>query len=249
MQAQAMQKFLFDRDFDDLEILREIVEQEVQEQELAQEHAKVEAEAPVAPPAPMFSEEELAAARIQAFEAGKREGRSESLASIEQQVAATLDRLATDIATLFATQTANNDAMARDTASLALAVAKKLFPRLYATHGLSEIVGVTEEILANLIREPRLVVSVHEMHADVLRTRLNEFLARRGFAGVLDLRGESGLGAGDCKIEWMGGDAARDTAALFAEIENVIERHVGKMAMDEASDRMSDQMSGRPMQG
>jgi hypothetical protein len=42
----------------------------------------------------------------------------------------------------------------------------------------------------------------------------------------------------------MGGDAARDTSALFAEIETIIERHVGKMAMAEAS----DSVSGRPMQ-
>jgi len=245
MQAHATQKFLFDRDFDDLEILREIVEQEVHEQELV----KSEPEVPETPPAPTFTEEELAVARKQAFEAGKREGISESLASIEQQVAITLDRLATDIGALFAAQTTNNDAMARDAANLALAVAKKLFPRLHETHGLGEIVGVTEEILANLIREPRLVVSVHEMHAEALRSRFNEFLARRGFAGTLDLRGESGLGAGDCRIEWMGGDAARDTAALFAEIENVIERHIGKTAMDETSDQSSDQMSGRPTQG
>lgn len=235
MQAlQSTPKFMFDRDFDDLEILREIVQQEVEELEQAQEAVE-----PVAPAAPTFSEEDLAAARKQAFEKGKREGIAETLASIEQRVAISLDKVAGEVETLFANQIANNDATARDAAHLALAVARKLFPRLNQTHGLGEIVGVTEEILTHLIREPRLVVSVNQMHADAMRTRLSDFLAKRGFSGNLELRGDDTLAAGDCKIEWMGGDAARDTSALFAEIETIIERHVGKMAMDEASDPVS----------
>jgi len=234
---QPKPKFMFDRDFDDLEILREIVELEVEELEQAQETAE-----PIVPAAPTFSEEDIAAARKQAFEKGKREGIAETLASIEQRVAISLEKVAGEVETLFASQTTSNEATARDAAHLALAVAKKLFPRLHKTHGLSEIVGVTEDILSHLIREPRLVVSVHEMHVDALRTRLSDFLAKRGFTGNLELRGENALAAGDCKIEWMGGDAARDTSALFAEIEETIERHVGTMTMDGTSDRAS----GRP---
>jgi len=233
---QSTPKFMFDRDFDDLEILREIVQQEVEELEQAQESVE-----PVEPAAPTFSEEDLAAARKQAFEKGKREGIAETLASIEQRVAISLDKVAGEVETLFASQTANNDATSRDAAHLALAVARKLFPRLNQAHGLGEIVGVTEEILSHLIREPRLVVSVNQMHVDAMRTRLSDFLAKRGFSGNLELRGDDALAAGDCKIEWMGGDAARDTSALFAEIETIIERHVGKMAMDEASDPVSAQ--------
>ena len=229
--AHSTQKFLFDRDFDDLEILREIVQQEVEELEQAQEAAE-----PVAPAAPTFSEDDMASARQLAFEKGKREGISETLASIEQRVAISLEKVASEVETLFAQQT-ENEAMTRDAAHLALAVAKKLFPRLHERYGLGEIVGVTEDILTRLIREPRLVVAVHEIHADALRTRLGDFLAKRGFSGNLEVHGENALAAGDCRIEWMGGDAARDTSALFAEIEATIERHIGKMAMDGASDR------------
>lgn len=241
MQAQAMQKYLFDRDFDDLEILREIVQQEVEEQELA----NAEPEVPSAPAAPTFSEEEMAAARKQAYDKGKHDGVAEALAGIEQKISVSLNKIGNEVGSLFSTQRTNNDALAQDAAHLALAVAKKLFPRLHETHGLGEIVGVTEEILAHLIREPRLVVLVNEMHADTLRTRLLDFLGKRGFSGNLELRGDSTLGAGDCRIEWMGGDAARNTATLFAEIETVIERHVGKMAAHEES----GDVSGRPIQG
>lgn len=240
MQAiQPTPKFLFDRDFDDLDILREIVQQEVEELEQAQEAIE-----PAAPAAPTFSEEDMAAARKQAFEKGKRDGIAETLASIEQRVAISLDKIAGEVENVFASQTSNNEALTRDAAHLALSVAKKLFPRLHETYGLGEIVGVTEDILSHLIREPRLVVSVHDAHVDALRTRLSDFLAKRGFSGNLELRGDNALAGGDCKIEWMGGDAARDTSALFAEIEATIERHVGKMAMDETSDRAS----GRPLQ-
>lgn len=220
---QATQKFLFDRDFDDLEILREIVQQEVEELE----QTKSEPEEPPTPVAPTYSEEDLAAARKQAYDKGKQGGLAEALAGIEQRASVVLDKIATDVETLFATQTKYNEATAQDAAQLALAIARKLFPKLYEVHGLGEIVGVTEAILANLIREPRLVVLVSEANAEPVRTRLSDFLAKRGFAGLLEVRGEAALGAADCRIEWMGGDAARDTAALFAEIETIVERHVG----------------------
>ena len=239
MHAQTMQKFMFDRDFDDLEILREIVEQEV----LEQEPAVGEPESPPVPVAPTFSQEELTEARKQAHELGKREGIAETLAGIEQQITISLDKITTEVTSLLAAQTSSNDAIARDTAHLALAVARKLFPRLHEIHGLGEIVAVTEDILSHLIREPRLVVSVSEKHADAMRTRLADFLAKRGFTGNLELRGEAAIGAGDCKIEWMGGNAARSTAALFAEIESIVDRHVGTMTMDDASEK-----SDRPMQ-
>lgn len=237
MQAQVTPKFLFDRDFDDLDILREIVEQEVEELE----QAKAEVEEPAVPVVPTFSEEELAAARKQAYEKGKHDGIAEALAGIEQRTAAVLDKVTHNLEALFATQTRDNEATARDAAQLALAVARKLFPKLYETHGLGEIVGVTEAILANLIREPRLVVLVSDANAEPLRHRLTDFLTKRGFAGALEIRGDAALGAADCKIEWMGGDAARDTTVLFAEIESIVERHVGKMPSAEApNQKMQD---------
>jgi flagellar assembly protein FliH len=236
MQAQATPKFLFDRDFDDLEILREIVEQEVEELE----QAKIEAEEPAVPAAPTFSEEEMAAARKQAYEKGKHDGIAEALAGVEQRTSVVLDKVAGAVETLFATQAKDNEALARDTAHLALAVARKLFPKLYEAHGLGEIVGVTEAILANLIREPRLVVLANEANTEPLRARLTDFLAKRGFSGTLDVRSDATLGPADCRIEWMGGDAARDTTALFAEIESIVERHVGGMPATETPMPLKD---------
>ena len=150
MQAQAMQKYLFDRDFDDLEILREIVQQEVEEQELA----NAEPEVPSALAAPTFSEEEMAAARKQAYDKGKPDGVAEALGGIEQKISVSLNKIGNEVGSLFSTQRTNNDALAQDAAHLALAVAKKLFPRLHETHGLGEIVGVTEEILWKFGLEP-----------------------------------------------------------------------------------------------
>lgn len=223
---QVPQKYLFDRDFDDLEILREIVEQEVEEPDQAQ----AEPEAPAEPIAPTFSEKDIATARRQGYDKGKKDGIAEALAGIEQATATSLETLATQLETIFATQINANEATERDAAHLALAIARKLFPQLYETHGLGEIVKVTEDILSHLIREPRLVLSVSETNVEPLRDRISDFLTKRGFQGTLEIRGESTLGAGDCKIEWMGGDAARDTSALFAEIDSVIERHIGNLS-------------------
>lgn len=226
---QATQKFMFDRDFDDLEILREIVEQEVDEIE----QVKAESSEPVTPVAPTFSEDDLAAARQAAYEKGKHDGRAEALSGIEQKISQSLDRVAGEIEGLFATQIRDNEATARDAAHLAMAVARKLFPHLHARHGLGEIVRVTEDIISHLICEPRLMIAVHEAHVEAMRERIEDFLQKRGFSGQLEIRGDSSIGPGDCRIEWMGGDAARDTSALFDEIETVVERHVGRVSSPE----------------
>jgi flagellar assembly protein FliH len=216
-------KYLFDRDFDDLEILKEIVDQEALETEV---EAVVEAEVAV-PPAPTFSEEDMAKARRESYERGKKEGSAEALAGIEQKIAATLDKIAGGVENVIQAQSATSEATKHDAAALSVAVVRKLFPKLDAEHGPSEVLAMLQDVLANLLREPRITILVHHEAADGVRVRIGEFLERRGFRGELSIHADTTLGPGDCRIEWLGGEATRDSGALLAEIDAAAVRHTG----------------------
>ena len=222
---QSAVKYMFDRDFDDLDLLREIVEQEAKD--TVEEKPAGEPEPPAPPPAPVFSEEDMALARRQGYERGKKEGIAEMLAGIEQKMATALDKIASQSETLFRIQSDANETIQREAAALSLAIARKLFPKLNEDHGLDEVVAVAQGVLAKLIREPRITISVDEGVAESIATRLSDFLKKRGFQGELSVRGDGELGPGECRIEWMGGDAIRDVGTLLSEIEAAIARHTG----------------------
>ena len=220
----ATVKYLFDRDFDDLEILKEIVEQEALEPEA---EGSEETGEPVPPPAPTFSEEQMAAARRESYERGKKEGSAQVLAGIEQQIAAALEKIAAGMESVMQAQVESSEAMKRDAAALTVAVVRKLFPKLDAEHGPSEVVAMLQDVLSNLAREPRIIILVAQDTSEGIRTRIEDFLERRGFRGTLVVQGDATLGPGDCRIEWTGGEATRDSGALLAEIEAAVARHAG----------------------
>jgi len=217
-------KYLFDRDFDDLEILKEIEQEAQQETDAAAGEAAGE---PVAPPAPTFGEEEMAAARRESYERGKKDGSAEVLAGLEQKIGGTLEKIATGIESVIRAQLESSEATKRDAAALSIAVVRKLFPKLNAAHGSDEVLAMLHDVLSNLIREPRITILVPEETSEGIQARLGDFLDRRGFRGELAVKADGALKPGDCRIEWMGGEAIRDSGALLAEIEAAAERHTG----------------------
>jgi flagellar assembly protein FliH len=220
-------KYLFDRDFDDLEILKEIVEQEAKEAVEEENDEAAESKAAEPPPPPSYSEEQLAQARRQAYERGKKEGIAETLAGIQQKTENTLEKILLQFETVFGIQKSFNATVEHEAAALTLTVIRKLFPALNDRHGVDEAVAVARDVLANLIREPRIAILVDEAVVDGVRQNLADFLAKHGFQGEFVVRGDSGLGAGDCRVEWMGGNAERNAGTIFAEIEAAIARHTG----------------------
>ena len=82
MPPRRQKPFLFDYSFDD----------GADEARQAEEDARLQAEQDAVENAPpTFSEEELLAARAEAHALGRQEGMADAMASIEQQVAGTLD--------------------------------------------------------------------------------------------------------------------------------------------------------------
>ena len=88
---------------------------------------------------PTFSEEELAAARDEAFQNGLQAGLKEAMTGIEQQVSATLDVLVGTIGRISEQQKQANEVISRETVDLAVAAVRKLFPRFADQGGKDEV--------------------------------------------------------------------------------------------------------------
>lgn len=207
----SFQKFLFDTSFD--------------REQTTKAKAKVAAQAvPEEPPAPSFSEAELAAAREAAFAEGKATGIAEAENCHAARLAGAVEALPSQIAQLAGAAATAEDERRRDSLDAALTVVRKLFPHLARSHGLEEVQAVIEQCLERLRDEPRLVIRCADADLDALRERAEQSAAHDGFQGKLVLLGDERLSSGDVRVEWADGGAERGQAALWQEIDAVIAR-------------------------
>ena len=205
------EKFLFDNSFDK--------EQTAKAKAAAAAQAVAEE-----PPAPTFSEEELAAARQAAFAEGKAAGVAEAETCHAARLAAAVEILPPQLAAIAQDVAAEADARRRDSLEAALTVIRKLFPQLARTHGLDEVHAVIEQCLERLRDEPRVVIRCADADLDALRERAEHATARSGFEGKLVFLADERLASGDLRVEWADGGAERDQARLWQEIDAVIAR-------------------------
>ena len=177
---------------------------------------KEEEEAP-----PTFSEEELQAARDEAYRAGLQTGLEEAGASIEQQISATLDVVATTLTRIGERQVSMNEAIARDAIDLAIALVKKLMPDTAAVNGADEIGAFVRQALPHLLQEPRISVRVAASLAEMIDEQIRGIATRAGFEGTLTVVPDADLGPADCRILWNDGEAKRDLSEILAESDRL----------------------------
>lgn len=206
------EKFLFQTSFETAAITR-AAEAKVAEEAAAEE-----------PPAPTFSEEELAAAKRAAFAEGKAAGIAEAESGIarrtEERLAALTERFGSLVNDI-------NCKIAESHKEMLLAsmtVVRKLFPRLSVSEGMNEAQAVVEDCLERLREEPRMVVRAADQDLDGLKDHLDSCIQRSGFNGKLVFLADDRLTPGDIRVEWADGGAERDQGALWQEIDGIIER-------------------------
>lgn len=214
-------KFLFDKDFDADEPAP-----------APQPDAGAEPEAPAEPPPPepSYFEEDLAAARAEArdagyregFETGRERGRGEAETAATEAAAQALDRVAAGLDRLLQEQPAAEARRDREALEVATTLVRKLFPALHRNHGLAEIETLLGETLSRLRQEPQVVVRVSEELKEPLRERLDPVTAKSGFDGKVSLVGEPGLAAGDVRVEWSEGGTEHSTADVWRSVDAAI---------------------------
>ncbi|ALG73409.1 flagellar assembly protein FliH [Azospirillum thiophilum] len=240
----SVRKFLFDESFDVDAVPRMT---HVEEDDLLPEDEPPQPEEPPPPPAPIFGEEELAAARAQGYDEGLAAGKSEGTAAgygkgftdgmgagqntgyergkaeieatVNNRIAGALSQIADGVARLLAEHEAGSAARSEQPVHLALAIVRKLMPEWARRGGMVEVEGMVRACLTDLIDEPRLVIRVADDTMDLVREHLDRTVGSRGFGAKLMVVGDPSIAPGGCRIEWAEGGMERDTAQLLAEIE------------------------------
>jgi flagellar assembly protein FliH len=182
---------------------------------------------PVKEPVKVFTEAELSQAREDGYTAGKLAAEHAAAQADERQIAQALATLTQKFAELGKVQAEAVERHGREAVHAALAVIRKLFPKLTQDHGIAEIEAVVAECLGQLREEPRVVIRVADPLLDAIQERVTAMAAQVGFEGKIVLLAQSDLQAGDVRVEWADGGAERDIGLLWREIDAIVERSIG----------------------
>ena len=138
----TLKTFLFDYDFDDVQLMKNIIQEETGKENDVNITAQ--------------PEPELNAAREEGFNAGKESGMTEALASIENSISQTLSTIVDEILDLSRKQSEYNEHIKIETISLLNCVNRKLFPLMNEQLNLDEAIQFSQRVLPELLTEPRI---------------------------------------------------------------------------------------------
>ncbi len=213
---ESVTKFLFDLSFDE----------EARGGENVEAAQAEEPEIPPPPPEPTFSEADLNAARSQAFEEGHAAGLNEAGAGIEQRASAALEAVAANLALLGGQQEEANRKALKDLIALNKRILEMLIPAYLERHGADEIDALVHNCLTRVLDPGETVIEIPANFAEALEPRLRETATQAGFAGSLDIRPAQDLTAGDVRLAWQNGGAARLGEELWTEISEAVDRAI-----------------------
>lgn len=257
IQRKSLQKFMFDRSFDDPNMLYLPGEKRKAEREAAEAAAAiaaaeaaqnatlaagampVEEDAPPAPPAPKFSQGDLDAAREDGYVAGHAAALEEISTSREQYVADALTLVGQGLGKLDEKQAVANREMGETVMRLVYALMRKVIPIEAEKHAIENISQFVSKVLPLVIGEPKLIVRVHSSIVPLVEERLKTTFTRASFQGGFSVIADFELQPGDCRLDWSGGGADRSEARIWAEIREVIAANYGDVDID-ALDRLAD---------
>ncbi|MBN8874543.1 MAG: hypothetical protein J0H67_17030 [Rhodospirillales bacterium] len=169
---------------------------------------------------PTFSAEDLASARAEAFAAGEAAGCDAAATETAAHAATALADIARQLDDAAEVARAQADTAAEAVTQMILAGMAAAFPRLGARFGTHEVAALVQRILPSLRTEPRVAVHLAPVAVEAVRAVLARLDpdARERIRVVPD----ETLGAGDVRIAWEDGEAVRDGARLWADIEAIL---------------------------
>lgn len=182
--------------------------------------------APEVPPAPTFSEQDLEAARDEAYVAGHTAALQEAEAATERLMAESLHFIAQHLRQMIGTIDAPYARLEPMAAEVALAVSRRVAPVIAARHGVDEIEALVRRVVPTVIDQPRLVVRVHPALSEQTRTAIRPVIEDTGFEGRIMVMDDPQIQPGDARIEWGDGGIEKDTARTWSDILNIIDRNI-----------------------
>ena len=152
------------------------------------------------------------------FAAGHKVGAEEQLS----QLMTTLEALGGRVEGLMQARDAMYRALEVETRAAILAIACRMLPAFVAQHGTGEIEALFAQALASMVKEPRLVVRVHEQQCELLNERFLALAAVQAYAGRVVVMADETIKLGDCRIEWAEGGIERRIEGTWNAIEQIV---------------------------
>ena len=174
---------------------------------------------------PTWTAEELEAEKARSFAEGRKAGREDALAGIEEQISQTIGQVLTQSGSTLARLNAVEDTLRGEAKLLALALGRSIASDLLVRNNLEVIEQIVEEALGFLSREPHVVIRVHRDLLDGVESRFEQVAEAKGFDGKLILLGEPDYDLADCRVEWADGGITRDASALAIQLDEIVKRH------------------------
>lgn len=231
-----VKRFLFERDFEaELRPAPPKVEEPIPEQPTE----VLMPDAPVHPPSPMFSAEELHAARMAAYADGETTGLQTAMGSIESKVARALEQIGAQLPNLQNDREQVVHAVSEEAARLAHAMVARMFPEMARRYGLTEIQAVIASCIEQAIDQPRIIIRLHPDIAPIISEKAEHMAMMAGYAGRLSVLPETTLGPSDIRLEWGDGGAERLISRAWADISDIVGRAVTHLAETVPSDQDS----------
>lgn len=182
-----------------------------------------------APPAPLLTEDDVAAARAEGFAAGRKAGQADAAADAERRLAEALSAVAEQIGALGPAYRDTLAACRVDAVAIASAIARKTVATAERHGALAGIEETIAGFLPRLLDEPRVVVRVNDGLLDALQERIGPLAESCGYGGGIVLLAEPGLAEPDCRIEWADGGAEKESGALWREVDGAIENYLAAL--------------------
>ena len=184
---------------------------------------------PEPPPPPTFSEDELNVARLKSHTQGYAEGFEAGLARAHEQAdakreaaEATMMQLGTLLQTLHHgyQQVLQDEAAAMS--QLVLAIAKKVAGEALDANIAETITAHVARCLPVILAKPRLSIELHPDAFEQTIGPIESLLQASGYEGEIQFRANPQMHPHDGVFDWGAGQANRDTALLWQEIETLL---------------------------
>ena len=207
-------KFTFDTEFEDLD----------------EAERQLRLRPPVDPAdEPKHSDNQLAAAREQAYAEGVEAGVKQAREEGEYIASTALTAVSQEMERINGVhETIVRDAHT-ESIGLALIIARKLATELLARFPVPEIESVIKDLmvqLGELTTEPKVVVRVDPNLVQLVNQQIETLKSQSGFDGQITVVGETGISGSDCRVEWAEGGGERDVTAIESEVAAAVVRYI-----------------------
>ena len=183
-----------------------------------------EALAAQTPPAPTFTEADIADARQEAYARGYQTGVAETKKNQDEALNNMLALIEQNLITMIGKEDKRQREMVSHALQLTLSSFKKLIPHLPIALHEANIKSAIEKALDERHAEPRIVISVHEQMLEILKDKIDALATKHGFAGKAILFHDPQLNLADCRVEWADGGFER----LMDDVMNKIEHEINR---------------------